>query len=155
MAYLLSCSANAQADRWLLGTGITYDNYMHHPGINLNVTYRPIGNLHVGPDFSALLSREEQDNGIAVKRKELEYNFNATYLFSIKREIFCYPLMGINRSKVTIHPENEMADKLWVTAYNLGGGVEWNMDGLRFFFESKYVSKLQKYDATLGIVLEL
>src|ERR1041385_5931649 len=100
----LFTKALAQENKWLVGAGVTYDNYMNTPGINLNLTYRLIGNLHIGPDFSALLNKEENENGVAVLKKELEYNFNANYLFSISEKLSLYPLAGINFSKVTVHP---------------------------------------------------
>src|ERR1043166_5409420 len=110
--------ANAQEEkpRWLLGAGLTYDNYMNTPGINLNVTYRVIGNFHIGPDFSALLNKEDKENGVTVLRKELECNFNATQLFELSRVIAIYPLAGINFSKVTVHPVNAEPVKKVVTA---------------------------------------
>jgi len=154
---LLPSNAHAQKEkeRWLLGAGITYCSYIGNPGANLNVTYRLIGGLHVGPDFSAILNNEEKENGTAVIRKELEYNLNAHYIFELSEKLAVYPLIGINYSKVTIHPEGEEADKRWISACNSGGGVEYSLNKTRLFFESKYVSKLEKYDLTLGILFAL
>jgi hypothetical protein len=154
---LLSTAANAQEKRskWLLGAGITYCSYIHNPGLNLNITYRLAGNLHIGPDFSALLTRERKDNGVVVSRKELEYNFNATYLLAFSKKVELYPLAGINWSKVTNHPESQRAEINLVTALNLGGGVEFEVKQLRFFLESKWVSVLDKIDVTTGILLRI
>jgi hypothetical protein len=145
----------AQEKRWLVGTGITYCSYIDNPGINVNVTYRLIGNLHIGPDFSALLNKEISENGKVTKKKELEYNFNAQYLFEIRKKLSLYPLTGINLSRVTLHPEGEMPDKRWITALNLGGGFEYRLAKFRLFAESKYVTQLNKIDVTTGIILEL
>ncbi len=145
----------AQEARWLLGTGITYCSYLGNPGVNLNVTYRLTGNLHIGPDFSAILNDEEYENGKVVIRKELEYNLNAQYLFDIGEKVAVYPLVGVNYSKITVHPEGEEADKRWVTAFNSGGGVEFSLKPVRLFFEAKYVTILRKYDLTLGLLFEL
>ncbi|MBI1767024.1 MAG: porin family protein [Bacteroidetes bacterium] len=147
--------AQEEKPRWLLGAGLTYDNYMNKPGVNLNVTYRVIGNFHIGPDFSALLNKEDKENGVTVLKKELEYNFNATQLFELNKVIAIYPLAGINFSKVTTHPVNSEPVKKVVTALNVGGGVELELKSFKLFFESKYVSQLDKYDFTLGALFRL
>ena len=152
---LLAAKANAQESRWLLGTGITYCSYIDSPGLNLNVTYRVVGNLHIGPDFSALLTREVLENGKTVKKKELEYNFNASYLFEVKKSISLYPLLGINLSEITLHPEGEEANKRLVTALNIGGGIEYQLKKFRLFLEPKYVTELSKLDIATGILFEL
>lgn len=154
---LLSFNAKAQEEksRWLIGTGVTYCSYIDNPGLNLNVTYRVIGNLHIGPDFSALLTREREENGRVVKRKELEYNFNGQYLIPISKRVELYPLVGINWSNVTNHPVNQEPVTQLITALNLGGGLEIEVKNIRFFFESKSVSQLNKYDLTTGILLRL
>ncbi|MCI0751236.1 MAG: porin family protein [Flammeovirgaceae bacterium] len=152
---MFSSGTEAQEKRWFVGAGLTYDSYMKTPGINLNVTYRLLANLHVGPDFSALLTKEETEAGRVVKRKELEYNFNASYLFKLSDRISIYPLTGVNWSKVTVHPEGEEAVKQLITALNAGGGFEFNVDPLCIFLESKFVSKLDKYALTVGLVFEL
>jgi len=151
----LNVKAQEEKSRWLLGTGITYCSYIDNPGLNLNVTYRVVGNLHVGPDFSALLTREREENGVVVKRKELEYNFNANYLFALGRRVEIYPLVGINWSNVTNHPDGGPAVTDLVTALNLGGGLEIEIKKIRIFFESKWVSQLNKYDLTTGILFRL
>lgn len=151
----LNAKAQEEKSRWLLGTGITYCSYINTPGLNLNITYRVIGDLHVGPDFSALLTREREEDGRTVKRKELEYNFNAHYLVHLANKIEIYPLAGINWSKVTNHPDGQEAVKELVTALNLGGGVEVEIKSVRLFFESKWVSKLNKYDLTTGVLFRL
>jgi Outer membrane protein beta-barrel domain len=154
---LLSHSVKAQEEksRWLLGTGVTYCSYINNPGLNLNVTYRIVGNLHIGPDFSALLTSEREENGRVVKRKELEYNFNGQYLFPIGKNVEIYPLAGINWSNVTNHPAGQEAVTELVTALNLGGGFEIEIGKVRLFFESKWVSQLNKYDLTTGILFPL
>jgi hypothetical protein len=128
---------------------------MGTPGINLNVTYRLIRNLHIGPDFSALLNKEENENGVAVVKKELEYNFNANYLFKVSTKFSIYPLAGINFSKVTVHAADKSPDKKTVTAFNAGGGFEIEFGTVRIFFETKYVTQLDKYDLTLGTLFKL
>lgn len=150
-----SASAQEEKTKWLLGAGITYDNYMNTPGINLNLTYKVIKGLHVGPDFSALLNKEENENGVDVLKKELEYNFNASYLFKLSQKLSIYPLAGINFSKVTIHPMDSEPTKKIITALNAGGGFEIEMRTFRIFFESKYVTQLDKYDLTLGTLIRL
>jgi len=152
---ILNAKAQEEESRWQVGTGITYCSYIESPGLNLNVTYRAIGNLHFGPDFSALLTREREENGRVVTRKELEYNFNANYLFALSKKVEVYPLVGINWSKVTNHPDGEEAVTELVTALNLGGGVEVEIKNIRLFFESKWVSQLNKYDLTTGILFRL
>jgi len=153
---ILFYNAKAQEKtKWLLGAGITYDNYMNMPGINLNVTYRVVKGLHVGPDFSALLNRDESENGVEVLKKELEYNFNANYLLKISEGLSLYPLAGINFSKVTVHPINSEPSKKIITAMNLGGGLEIELKTFRIFFESKYVTQLRKYDLTLGTLFKI
>lgn len=147
--------SRAQESRWLLGAGITYCSYIGNPGVNLNLTYRLIGGLHIGPDFSAILNNEEKENGVTIIRKELEYNLNAHYVFELGEKVAVYPLVGFNYSKVTTHPEGEEADKRWVSACNAGGGVEYSLKKTSIFFESKYVSRLEKYDLTLGILFVL
>lgn len=149
------CQVSAQESRWLIGTGITYCSYLGNPGVNFNVTYRAIGNLHIGPDFSAILNDERVENGKRVIRKELEYNINANYVFEIKKWIGVYPLAGINYSKVTIHPEGEEPDKRWITAFNSGGGLEVSIKTVRLYLESKYVTRLEKYDLTIGVLIDL
>ncbi len=151
----LNVKAQEEKSRWLLGTGITYCSYIDSPGLNLNVTYRVIGNLHVGPDFSALLTREREEDGVVVKRKEVEYNFNAHYLFGLGKKIEIYPLAGVNWSNVTNHPDGGAAVTELVTALNLGGGVEIEIKKIRLFLESKWVSQLNKYDLTTGILFPL
>lgn len=141
--------------KWLLGAGLTYDNYMSTPGVNLNVTYRLFKDLHIGPDFSALLNKEENENGVTVLKKELEYNFNANYLFHVSETLSLYPLAGINFSKITVHPANGAPDKKLITALNAGGGFEIELKNFRIFFESKYVTQLDKYDLTLGTLFKL
>lgn len=155
--YLFSLHVCAQEEktRWLLGTGITYCSYIDNPGLNLNVTYRVAGNLHIGPDFSALLTREKKENGSVVKRKELEYNFNANYLMRITSCATTYPLVGINWSKVTNHPAGQENDTRWITGFNVGGGLEFNVKTIRLFMEGKWVSNLNKYDVTAGLLFEL
>lgn len=148
-------NAQENKERWFLGTGITYCSYIDSPGLNLNVTYRVFGNFHIGPDFSALLTHEREENGRIVKQKELEYNLNAHQLFDVDDHLALYPLVGINWSKVTVHPEGEDANVTWLTALNTGGGAEFKLKGLRLFLESKWVSRLNKFDVTTGIVLPL
>lgn len=157
-AYCLLCSrAHAQEEksRWLLGAGITYCSYINSPGLNLNVTYRVIGNLHIGPDFSALLNHEITENGKEVIRKELEYNFNGQYLFDIHERLAWYPLVGINWSNITNHPVGQEPVTTLTTAINLGTGVEWEVGKVRLFFESKWVSQLNKVDLTTGFLFRL
>jgi hypothetical protein len=151
----LDVKAQEKNSRWLLGTGITYCSYINNPGLNLNATYRIVGNLHIGPDFSALLTSEREENGRAVKRKELEYNFNGQYLFALSKRVEIYPLAGINWSNVTNHPAGQEPVTELVTALNLGGGVEIEIRDIRLFFESKWVSQLNKYDLTTGVLFRL
>ncbi len=151
----LNAKAQEEKSRWLVGAGITYCSYINNPGLNLNVTYRVVGNLHIGPDFSALLTSEREESGRVVKRKELEYNFNGQYLFPIGRKMEIYPVVGINWSNVTNHPAGQEAITELVTALNLGGGVEVELKSIRLFFESKWVSQLNKYDLTTGILFRL
>src|SRR4051812_19687476 len=74
IAGLLTPSFSQESSpRWLLGAGLTYCSYVDNPGLNLNVTYRLVGNFHVGPDFSALLTKEVLEGGRFVKKKETEY----------------------------------------------------------------------------------
>jgi Outer membrane protein beta-barrel domain len=155
--FLLSFSVHAQEEksRWLLGTGITYCSYINNPGLNLNVTYRIVGNLHVGPDFSALLTSEREDNGQVVKRKELEYNFNGHYLFPVGKKVELYPLAGVNWSNITNHLAGQEPVTELVISLNLGGGVELEIKKVRLFFESKWVSQLNKYDLTTGVLFRL
>ena len=158
LALIIACAGKTAAQeerRWLLGAGATYCSFLGKPGVNLNVTYRMIGNLHIGPDFSAILNDEKRENGNVVIRKELEYNLNAHYLFDLGEKVAVYPLIGFCYSKVTYHPRGENADKRWVSALNSGGGIEINWSTIRLFFETKYVTKPDKYDLTLGILLEL
>ncbi len=154
---LLSFTTQAQEEksRWLIGTGITYCSYIDNPGLNLNLTYRVIGNLHIGPDFSALLTSERGENGTVVKRKELEYNLNGHYLFALGKKVEVYPLTGINWSNITNHPIGQESVTELITALNLGGGVEIEVKSIRLFFESKWVSQLNKYDLTTGILFRL
>jgi len=149
--------ANAQEEksRWLLGTGITYCSYINSPGLNLNVTYRVIGKLHIGPDFSALLNHEIKENGKDLIRKELEYNFNGQYLFDLTKKIAVYPLVGINWSNITNHPIGQEPVTILTTALNLGTGLEWEIGKASLFFESKWVSQLNKVDITTGILFRL
>lgn len=152
---LFNVKAQEEKSRWLVGAGITYCSYINNPGLNLNVTYRIVGNLHIGPDFSALLTSEREESGRVVKRKEQEYNFNGQYLFPIGRKVEIYPVVGINWSNVTDHPAGQEAVTELVTALNLGGGVEIEIKDIQLFFESKWVSQLNKYDLTMGILFRL
>jgi len=152
----LSIAQNVVAqNRWLVGTGLTYCTYLNSPGINFNVSYRVAGNLHIGPDFSALLSRERDEDGRTVKRKEVEYNLNSHYLVQINESISLYPLVGMNISKLTIHPEGEQPDRKMITALNAGGGFEFEVSALHLFIESKWTSKVDKVDITAGLLFEL
>lgn len=148
-------NVRAQESRWLLGAGLTYCSFINGPGLNANLTYRLIKDLHIGPDFSALLTQEERENGTVVKRKELEYNFNATYLVTVSKRIACYPLTGINVSKVTVHKITEAAQKRWVSGLNIGSGIEVSFTKCRFFAEGKFVTGLKKYDFSVGILFDL
>jgi hypothetical protein len=152
---LFSAQAQEEKSRWLVGTGITYCSYINNPGLNLNITYRVAGDLHIGPDFSALLSSERIENGRMVRRKELEYNFNGQYLFSVGKKVEIYPLAGINWSNITNHPVGQEAVTELVTALNLGGGLELELKRIRLFVESKWVSQLDKYDITTGVLFRL
>lgn len=145
----------AQEKQWLIGAGITYSTFMNQPGVNLNITYQPIGNLHIGPDFSALLTREQRENGSLVKRKELEYNFNTTYLFFLKDKFAIYPVAGVNFSKIAVHKEGEAIEKKWFTGINAGAGLEYELNKYRIFLEVKYVTSIVKYDTSLGLIIEL
>ena len=153
--FLLEVNAQERESRWLVGTGITYCSYINSPGINLNITYRVIGNFHVGPDFSALLNHEISENGSTDIRKELEYNFNGQYLFYINRKLALYPIAGINWSNITNHVYGQEPVTMLTTALNLGTGLELEIGKVRLFFESKWVSKLNKYDLTTGILVPL
>jgi len=147
--------AQEEKARWLLGSGITYCSYINSPGVNLNVTYRLIGNFHIGPDFSALLNHDIRENGKDVIRKELEYNFNGQYLFELNKKIAIYPLVGINWSNITNHPIGQEPVTTLTTALNLGSGLEWEIGKVRLFLESKWVSQLNKVDVTSGILFPL
>lgn len=153
--FISFAKAQEEKSRWLLGTGITYCSYINSPGINLNVTYRVIGNLHIGPDFSALLNHEIKENGKDVIRKELECNFNGQYLFDLNKKIAVYPLVGINWSNITNHPDGQEPVITLTTAFNLGTGLEWEIAKARLFLESKWVSQLNKVDLTTGIIFRL
>ncbi|MFZ6013012.1 MAG: hypothetical protein ACOYXT_21900 [Bacteroidota bacterium] len=145
----------AQEKKFLLGSGLTYCSDVHHPGINASLTFKLVGELHAGPDFSVLLTTETMDDGSQVKRKELEYNFNVHYLFDIANAIKAYPLAGLNVSKITVHPEGDLAAKKWVKALNAGAGLEYEWKKFRLFAEFKYVYQLRKYDVTSGILFPL
>ncbi len=147
--------ANAQQNHWFIGTGLGYCTYIGQPGVNLNVSYRLTGKFYIGPDFSAFLNRELDEEGKMVKRKEVEYNINAHQLFDIGKKISLYPLAGVNLSKVTHHAEGEKADKQWITALNAGGGLEWELENIRVFVETKWVSVLDKVDITTGVIFRL
>jgi hypothetical protein len=144
-----------ERDRWLLGTGITYCTFIQSPGLNANVTFRPFGNFHVGPDFSALLTTERKEDGRLVKRKELEYNFNGQYLISLGRQLAIYPLVGANMSRVVTHREGEEALIRRIVAANLGSGLELAFSKWHFFLECKYTTRLVKYDFTTGVLIGL
>ena len=144
-----------ETKRWWLGTGLTYCSYLNNPGINVNVTYRLGNHIHIGPDFSAILTKESHDGTNWVKRKELEFNFNIQYYLPMSERIKYYPLTGLNVSKVTHHKENFPADVRWVAAINAGMGTEFHFKALRVFVEGKYVLKLSKYDLTTGLLFPL
>jgi hypothetical protein len=152
---LFSTKTHAQKARWLLGTGVTYCSYINNGGLNANITYRVIGNLHIGPDFSALLNQEVEENGKKTIRKELEYNFNGQYIFELSEKVGVYPLVGVNWSNVTDHPEGQAPETKLVTALNAGIGLEIKLSKVRLFFESKWVTQLGKYDLTTGILFPL
>lgn len=151
----LNMQAQDEKSRWLLGSGVTYCSYIKSPGLNLSMAYRITDNLFIGPDFSALLTREQEDHGQIVKRKELEYNLNFHYLFALNKRVELYPLAGMNWSRVTNHPAGQEAVTELVTALNLGAGVELGVKNVRLFFEAKWVSQLNKYDLTTGILFQL
>ncbi len=144
-----------ETKRWLLGTGVTYCSYLDNPGVNVNVTYRLGKHFHIGPDFSAILTRESHSGTRWVKRKELEFNFNGQYYLSISEQLKCYPLTGLNISKVTNHEESFDADVRWVTDINAGMGTEFHLRTVRIFVEGKYVLRFSKYDLTIGLLLPL
>jgi hypothetical protein len=144
-----------ESKRWWLGTGLTYCSFLNNPGINLNVTYRIGNHIHIGPDFSAILTRESKSGSGWTKRKELEFNFNTQYYFSISEKIKYYPFTGLNVSKITKHEENFSPDIRWVTNVNAGMGTELHFKNLRIFVEAKYVLGLSKYDLTTGILFPL
>ncbi len=152
---LAIANQSAAQERFVIGGGLTYCSYQRTPGINLNATCRVIRQLHVGPDFSVLLTRRDDDRGLQVKRKELEYNLNATYLFPVAAIVDVYPLVGLNVSKITVHPEGVGPDKNWVKALNIGAGLEVKKKSIRYFGELKYVSTLSKFDLTIGILKPL
>jgi len=142
-------------DRWLGGFGVTYCSYVSNPGLNVNVTYRVGRNLYVGPDFSALLTSEREENGRMVKRKELEYNFNVHRLFDVNETLAIYPLTGLNYSKITIHPAGDEPHTRYISTLNAGGGFEFKLKEVRFFFETKYVLNPSKVDLTCGVVFRI
>jgi hypothetical protein len=144
-----------ETERWLLGTGLTYCSYLNHPGINLNVTYRLGKHIHIGPDFSAILTRESQSGARWTKKKELEFNLNSQYYFSISEKLKCYPLTGLNVSKATNHIESSKADVRWIADINAGAGTELHFSNVRFFVEGKHVIRLSKYDLTIGLLVPL
>lgn len=151
----MGISLSSFAQKLLLGGGLTYCSYVRNPGINASLTYKLVGELYAGPDFSALLTKEIRENGSHVKRKELEYNFNVHYLFNLGDIVKIYPLTGLNISKITVHPEGGLAVKNWVKALNAGAGLEFEWKEFRLFAEFKYVSQLSKYDVTSGILFPL
>lgn len=147
--------AQESNERWTLGVGVTYCSYIDSPGLNLSVTYRTAGNFHVGPDLSFLLAQEREENGRRIRHKEVEYNLNAHQIFDLGEHIALYPLTGINWSKVTTHQEGRDPEVKWLTGLNAGGGVELKLKRLKLIFEPKWVSRLNKFDLTTGIVLPL
>lgn len=151
--FVVVATAQEDNERWFFGAGITYCSYINSPGVNLNVTYRAIGNFHIGPDFSALLTRERNENGKVVRQKELEFNLNAHYLFAMNERLSIYPLTGINWSKVTIHTDGDDPEVTWLTALNAGGGIEFRLKRTKLFLEPRWVSRLNKIDITLGVIL--
>jgi hypothetical protein len=142
-------------ERWLIGIGATYCSDLDSPGLNANVTYRLMGNLHIGPDVSALLSREVNENGRLIKQKELEYNFNAHQIFELNNRFAIYPLAGLNISRVVHHPEGASKQITFTSGFNVGGGVECKVKHIRIFLESKYVVNFPKVDVTSGVMLML
>jgi hypothetical protein len=147
--------ASGQDKPLLVGGGISYCTFMHSPGVNINATYRLFNKFYVGPDFSAVLTREIKKDGRTVKRKELEYNFNFQRVFQFRKTLGVYPLIGINFSKLTVHPLGETASKRLIIALNAGGGLEIELGRSRLFVEAKYVSWFPKYDITSGILFSL
>jgi opacity protein-like surface antigen len=142
-------------ERWLLGAGLTYCSYIDNPGVNLSVTYRIAERFFVGPDFSALLTREREANGVLKKRKEVEYNFNAHQLFELNELLNVYPLAGINVSKVTNHSAMETPQTKWISGVNIGGGMEFKIKSVMLVLESKYVLGFEKFDVTTGLLFVL
>lgn len=155
MIIMLTATQVAGQERFVIGGGLTYCSYQRTPGINLNATCRVIRQLYIGPDFSLLLTRRDDDRGLLVKRKELEYNLNATYLIPIAKMVDVYPVVGLNVSKITVHAEGTGPDERWVRALNIGGGLEVKKKSIRYFTELKYVSTPSKFDLTIGILKPL
>ncbi|HEX5170150.1 MAG TPA: hypothetical protein VFW11_13325 [Cyclobacteriaceae bacterium] len=155
LIFLLLIVQQGFSQRWVVGSGVTYCSYVDSPGINLNVTYRLAGNLYVGPDFSALLTREVNEAGKVIRRKEVEYNLNLHQLFEVNERVGLYPLVGMNVSKVTNHPDREEPQHRWVTGLNAGGGLELKLSWIRLFVESKYVFHFSKADLTAGFLFDL
>jgi hypothetical protein len=141
--------------RWLLGAGLSYDNFTNTPGLNLNITYRILGHFHIGPDFSAFLNNTTEDNGNKTIRKEFEFNLNGQQLFEVSEKVGLYPYSGLNWSKVTTHLLGEEPNEKWVTGINLGGGIEIKLKKIKLFSETKYVTKLDKWDISAGILFFL
>ncbi|HEX5170775.1 MAG TPA: hypothetical protein VFW11_16490 [Cyclobacteriaceae bacterium] len=155
LIFILLIFQQGFSQRWVVGSGLTYCSYVDSPGINLSVTYRLAGNLYIGPDFSALLTRDLNEAGKVIRRKEVEYNLNFHHLFDVNESVGLYPLVGMNVSKVTNHPDAEDPRHRWVTGLNAGGGLELTMPWARLFVESKYVFHFDKVDLTAGFLFDL
>ena len=153
-AFLLSFLSfvDSGQHRWLLGLGVSYDNYTKRPGLNPNVTYRLIANLFMGPDVTFMLKRVSYLNGVREERREIEYNFNANQLIHVNETWAVYPMAGVNLSKETVQVEGQPETKQVYLGLNIGGGLEAELKTFKLFFEAKYVTEPQRYDVTLGFM---
>jgi hypothetical protein len=145
----------AQAERWSAGFGLTYCSCVDRPGVNLNISYRVKGNFFIGPDFSALLEKRIHRYTRLLVHTEVEYNLNAHQLIEIIKGVEVYPLAGINLSKITFKSGNEEPMTQWVKAINTGLGAEAHVGKAKLFTEGKYVTRIKKFDFTIGVLFPI
>ncbi|MDI6401531.1 outer membrane beta-barrel protein [Balneolaceae bacterium ANBcel3] len=118
------------------GLGVTYGLDMGDPGITGSLYYSFADEIRVGGDVTYFFASADEGTK---NPKAFELNFNAHYHLMNQEVLRFYLLAGVQFAYIGYMVE---ADGQNVseseTGINLGGGVEWDLDGLTLFLEPKY-----------------
>lgn len=146
----------AQMGNTSAGAGIVYGADLEEIGFQLGGTYSINPNFRVGADFIYWLIDDEEFLGLIITTTAWELNGNVHYIFYEKRDLILYGLATAGLHYAGVDVENpgvdSASDSESEIAIGIGGGLEYNLGGLKLYAEPRlFLSGLDQFAVSAGV----